>query len=129
MSFTAYNVKTKRKETMSNPRLVTKTNHGRTTNLLTATGKDGTSLWRIISKDQAAAFKGHKASPTKRRSSSSKRRSSSPKRRTTRRTRKRSSSPRKRRSSSPRKRSHKKRSTKKRGTRKRRSSAKKFSFF
>lgn len=87
MSYTAYNVRTKRKEKMDNPKLVTKSNKGRTTYLLTAPGSDGTALWRIISHEQAANFKKGVSSPRKsyphvaRKSTGSKKRRSTRKRR------------------------------------------------
>jgi len=93
--FTAYNVKTKRKETMVNPALKTITlKHGRGTRYqLVATGAHGMKLFRFISAEQAASFRGRKSS-TKRRSHTHKRKTTGgPKRRTThkRRTKRRTS--------------------------------------
>ena len=133
MSFTAYNVKLKRKEKLDNPRLVTRSNKGRTTYLLTAPGSDGTALWRIISKDQAADFKKglpprkrHSTSSPKRRtrtrrSSSTRRSTSSRKTRRRSKSKSRSKSRRKRGSASKKKRRSKSRRSKSRRSKSRRS--------
>jgi hypothetical protein len=141
--YKAYNLKLKREETMVNPTLKKYVKNGRTTHMLKAVGSDGTDIYRIIGKVDAASFKAGK--PCSPRRSSSKRRSSSVKRRSSKR---RSSSTRRRKSSRKSSRggsrksrksrkSHRKRKTTKkrsaskkvrRSSRKRRSSTK-FSFF
>ena len=69
----AYNLRTKRKEVMKNPKLVSKKTKRGTTYMLMSKGSDGTTLSRIISHDDAKAFKTGKTA--RRRKSTSKRKS------------------------------------------------------
>jgi hypothetical protein len=80
MSFTAYNVKSKRKETMVNPKLKVVKKGRRTTYMLHAKSPaNGVEMYRIISHEQASNFTGRpNVVPPRKRSSL--RRSSSKKR-------------------------------------------------